>query len=152
MEKVGFVGDDLTEAIEAFTQQVDGKKKIEGLEIAPALVDPGIGQGIRRAQAMNRMDIPQTWRAVVRSAAKKRGPVISVFPPRGTDPSDAGPRLTSGGVYAPEMSATAESFDCYLPEGTPAASVVELGAKAVRAFGYTGELQWTVRARGLLPR
>ena len=108
MEKVGFVGDDLSEAVEAFTQQVEGKKKIEGLELSPALQNPGIGAGIRRVQALNRMDIPQTWRAVVRSAVKKRGPVISVFPPRGTDPSDAGPRLTSGGVYAPEMSASAE--------------------------------------------
>jgi hypothetical protein len=152
MEKVGFVGDDLGEAVEAFTQQVEGKKKVEGLELAPALANPGIGDGIRRVQAMNRMDIPQTWRAVVRSAVKKRGPVISVFPPRGTDPSDAGSRLTGAGVYAPEMSATPESFDCYLPEGTSPASAVELGAKAVRAFGYTGELQWTVRPRGLLPR
>lgn len=152
MERVGFVGDDMSEAVDAFALQVEGKKKIEGLELSPALANPGVGAGIRRVQALNRMDIPQMWRAVIRSGSKKMGPVVSVFPPRGTASADAATRLTGAGIYAPEMSANPESFDCAFPSETPAESLVEFAATAVRAFGFTGELQWTVRQRGLLPR
>lgn len=152
MERVGFVGDDLSEAVEAFTLQVDGKKKIEGLELSPALANPGVGSGIRRVQALNRMDIPQMWRAVIRSGSKKAGPVISVFPPRGSAPADAETKLSGAGLYAPDMSANPESYDCAFPTETTTDSLVTFAATAVRAFGFTGELQWTVRERGLLPR
>jgi hypothetical protein len=152
MERVGFFNDDSSEALQAFEQQVEGKKKIEGLELSPALVDPGIGQGIRRVQALNRMDIPMNWRAVVRSGTKMLGPVVSIFPPRGTPTSKASELLTAARLYAPEMAAGPESFDCAFPPDTPAASVVEFGISAMRGFGFTGELQWTVRDRGVLPR
>ena len=152
MERVGFFGDDVTEAVQAFEQQVEGKKRIEGLELSPALVDPGIGAGIRRAQALNRMDIPMMWRAVVRSGSKKLGPVVSIIPPRGKASSDASDLLSAARLFAPEMAAGPESFDCAFPPDTPATSVVEFGIAAMRAFGFTGELQWTVRDRGVLPR
>jgi hypothetical protein len=152
VERVGFVGDDLTEAVEAFEQQVHGKKKIEGLELSPALVDSGIGAGIRRVQALNRMDIPMQWRVVVRSATKKRSPVVSVLPPREKPAADAASRLSGAGLYAPEMEDLGSSFDCTLPPDTSARSAVEFGAAALRAFGYTGDIQWTVRERGLLPQ
>jgi len=152
MEKVGFFGDDTTEAIQAYEQQVQGKKRIEGLELSPALANPGIGQGIRRVQALNRMDIPLLWRAVIRSGSKKLGPVISIIPPRDKPSSDAADRLSAARLYAPEMAAGPESFDCAFPPETPTTSLVEFGVAAVRAFGFTGELQWTVRERGLLPQ
>jgi len=152
MERVGFFSDDTSEALQAFEQQVEGKKKIEGLELSPALLNPGIGAGIRRVQALNRMDIPMNWRAVVRSGTKKLGPVVSIIPPRGTPTSKAGELLTAARLYAPEMAAGPESFDCAFPPGTPAASVLEFGISAMRGFGFTSELQWTVRDRGVLPR
>ena len=34
-----------------------------GLEISSAGMNPGIGPGIRRVQALNRFDIPSLWRA-----------------------------------------------------------------------------------------
>ncbi len=151
MEKVGFLTDDVSEAVAAFEQMVQGKKKIEGLELSPTGPDPGIGQGIRRVQALNRMDIPLLWRVVVRSGAKKRGPVISVIPPRGKSPGDATDVITGARLYAPEMAPGVESFDCTFPPETTAQSVVEWGVQALRAFGAT-DIQWTVRERGLLPR
>jgi hypothetical protein len=152
MERVGFVGDDITEAVQAFEEQVQGKKKIEGLELSPAGADPGIGAGIRRVQALNRMDIPMMWRAVVRSASKKLGPVVSIIPPRGKAASDATDVLSAARLFAPQMAAGPESFDCAFPPDTPARTVVEFGVAAMRGFGFTGELQWTVRERGLLPQ
>lgn len=152
MEKVGFIGEDISEAVDAYDQQVAGKKKIEGLELSPAGVNPGIGDGIRRVQALNRMDIPMLWRAVARSGSKKLGPVVSVFPPRGKAASDATDLLSAARLFAPQMAAGPESFDCAFPPDTPSRSVVEFAVAAVRAFGFTGELQWTVRERGLLPQ
>jgi hypothetical protein len=152
MEKVGFIGEDISEAIEAYDQQVVGKKKIEGLELSPAGVNPGIGDGIRRAQALNRMDIPMMWRAVVRSGSKKLGPVVSIIPPRGKAASDASDLLSAARLFAPQMAAGPESFDCAFPPDTPSRSVVEFGVAAMRGFGFTGEIQWTVRGRGLLPQ
>ncbi|MEX2269130.1 MAG: hypothetical protein WEA75_10640 [Acidimicrobiia bacterium] len=152
MEKVGFWGADNTEAVQAFEQQVQGKKKIEGLELSPAQGDAGIGQGIRRVQALNRMDIPFMWRAVIRSGSKKAGPVISIIPPRDKPSSDAADRLSDARLHAPQMAAGPESFDCAFPPETTTASLVDFAAAAMRAFGFTGELQWTVRERGLLPR
>ena len=152
MERVGFYGDDIAEPIQAYEEQVQGKKRIEGLELSPALASAGIGQGIRRVQALNRMDIPMMWRAVVRSGNKKQGPVISIIPPRDKLASDAADRLSAARLFAPEMAAGPESFDCGFPPETTTTSLVEFGTAAVRAFGFTGELQWTVRERGLLPR
>jgi hypothetical protein len=152
MEKVGFFLDDLGEAVQAFAEQVEGKKKIEGLELTPAGANPGIGDGIRRVQALNRMDIPHLWRTVIRSGTKKGGPIISIIPPRDKPSSDAQDRLSAARLFAPNMAAGPESFDCAFPPETTGQSLVEFAAAAVRAFGYTGELQWTVRERGLLPR
>lgn len=152
MERVGFFAGDQADLIEAFDQQVQGKKRVEGLELAPALTDAGIGSGIRRIQAMNRIDIPHYWRAVIRSGTRKAGPIVSLLPPRDQAPGDAAEPLRQARVRAPEMAPAIESFDCLFPPGTPTATVVELAVAAVRAFGYTGELQWTVRKRGLLPR
>ncbi|MSO78001.1 MAG: hypothetical protein EXQ79_00150 [Acidimicrobiia bacterium] len=152
MEKVGFVGDDIAEVVEAYEQQVLGKKKIEGLELSPAQVDAGIGASIRRMQAMNRMDIPMMWRAVVRSGSKKFGPVVSLIPPRGKPASDASDILSAARLFAPQMAAGPESFDCAFAPDTPSRSIVEFAVAAVRAIGYTGDLQWTVRGRGLLPQ
>ena len=154
MEKVGWFTTDYAEPVQAFDEQVSGKRK-EGLEIAPAGANPGVGLGIRRMQARNRMDIPMFWRAVVRSAHKKDGPVVSVFPPRGTDPNEAGPKLAGLGVLAPNTGANAESFDCMFPPETPALRLIEFAVTALQAIGGLGaggELQWTVRDKGTLPR
>ena len=155
MERIGWLTNDIAEPVQAFDEQVLGKRKAEGLEIAPALANPGVGDGLRRAQSLNRMDIPTLWRAVVRSGHKKDGPVVSIFAPRGTDPAEAGPKLAGLGVVAPGMSAQSGSFDCMFPPETPTLRLIEFAVTALQAIGGLGsggELQWTVRDKGTLPR
>ncbi len=156
MEKVGFFMGDIAEPVQAFDEQVLGKqRKVEGLEIAPAGANPGIGQGIRRMQALNRIDIPTLWRAVVRSGDKKTGPIVSIFAPRGVDPAECAPKLTGLGVMAPNSGENKASFDCTFPVDTPAMTLVQFAVDALRGIGGLGgggELQWTVRAKGAVPQ
>ena len=66
VERVGFFTTDLAEPGQALMEQVLIKKRFggpAGLEISSAGMNPGIGPGIRRVQALNRFDIPSLWRA-----------------------------------------------------------------------------------------
>src|SRR5687767_15096832 len=152
MERVGFFDKDITEPAAALEEQVLGKKKVEGMEIAVALTNPGIGDGIRRTQALNRMDIPQNWRTVIRPGRKKDGPVVSLLAPKGRDPGEMAAKLSGIGPTAPFMNTATNSLDCAFPENTPAGTLVTAAAGALRAIGYDTELQWTVRPKGTLPQ
>jgi hypothetical protein len=152
MERVGFFDKDITEPVAAFLEQVEGKKrKVEGLEISIAGSNPGIGDGIRRIQALNRMDIPQSWRMLIRPGHKKDGPMVSLLAPRGRDASEISSKVSGIGPLAPVMNASTNSLDCAFPPNTPASTLVTAAADAMRAIGFTAELQWTVRAKGTLP-
>jgi hypothetical protein len=152
MERVGFFDQDITEPVAAFEEQVEGKKrKVEGLEISVSLGTPGIGDGIRRVQALNRMDIPQSWRTLIRPGHKKDGPVVSLLAPRGRDVAEMASKVAGIGPFAPIMNASTNSLDCTFPPNTPASTLVTAAAGALRAIGYEAELQWTVRAKGALP-
>ena len=130
MEKVGFFSTDHAEPIQALEEVVFKKaRKFEGLELSPA--GPNIGMaGMRRIQGLNRMDIPNLWRTVIRPPSKKEGPVVTLLAP-----------VQNG-----------NGLDFAFPEGTPTAQVVDCAVKVMQACGYTGELQWTVREKGLLPQ
>lgn len=152
MERVGFFSTDTKEAEAALEQQVLGKKKVEGMEVSIALVNPGIGDGIRRTQALNRMDIPQQWRVVIRPGGKKDGPLLSLLAPKGRDPNEMAAKLATVGPTAPFMNTATNSLDCAFPENTPASTLVAAAAGALRAIGYDAEFQWTVRPKGTLPQ
>jgi hypothetical protein len=155
MERVGFFMGDISEPVQAFDEQVNGRgRKVEGLEIVPAGTNPGM-PGMRRTMALNRIDIPTLWRAVVRPGDKKSGPVVSIFAPRGVDPAECAPKLTGLGVMAPNTGENKESFDCIFQPETPTMTLVQFAMDAIRGIGglgSQGELQWTVRAKGALPR
>jgi hypothetical protein len=157
MEKIGFFTTDTSEAVQAIEEQVFKKKLMggaAGLELCQAVVNPGLGTGLRRAQAGNRMDIPTTWRALVRPPKGKSGPVVSLLAPRGQSAADAGPKLTAAGVVAENMEAGDGSFDCTFAPDTPTASVVMFATSAVNAMRGqpVAEWQWTVRAKGAVPQ
>ena len=105
MEPVGFFTNDIGEPVQALEEQVFVKKLLggpEGLEISPAGPNPGIGDGLRRMKAMNRLDLVSLWRALIRRpAGKKDGPVVELLAPRGTEPADGVARLTAAGLTSP---------------------------------------------------
>ena len=159
MEPVGFFTNDIGEPVQALEEQVFVKKLLggpAGLEISPAGVNSGIGDGIRRMQAMNRMDIVMLWRALIRRpTGKKDGPVIELLSPRGTDPADGLARLATAGLTTPPAAPADRALECTFPPGTTPADLVRFSVSAVQAvntLGITGEWQWTVRKRGLVPR
>ena len=160
MERVGFFADDTSEPVQALEEQVLKKKLFKsepaGLEIAHAGVNPGIGQGIRRVQALNRMDIPSMWRALIRPPiGKNRGPEVSLLAPSGITPPDAAAKLTGAGVAAASISADAASIECGFEPGTSASSLVAFAVAAVTALQGpppSRDWQWTVRAQGAIPR
>jgi hypothetical protein len=159
MEQVGFFSNDSSEPCEALETQVFVKKLMggpAGLEISPAGPNPGLGPGLRRMKALNRIDIPSHWRTLIKKPASKgTGPIVAILAPTGTPPADAGPKLAAAGVVAPEMAASDESFDCTFSPDTPPASLVDFSVAAIKAMGglgITGEWQWTVRPKGAVPR
>jgi hypothetical protein len=159
MEPVGFFTNDIGEPVQALEEQVLVKKLLggpEGLEISPAGPNPGIGDGIRRVKAMNRMDLVSLWRAVIRRpAGKKDGPVVQLLAPRGTDPADGVARLAAAGLTTPPASPADGALECTFPPGTASPDLIRfcVGAlQAVSTLGVTGEWQWTVRKKGLVPR
>ena len=157
MEKIGFFTTDTSEAVQAIEEQVFKKKLMggaAGLELTPAAQNPGIGPGIRRAQAGNRIDIPTLWRALIRPPHGKSGPVVSLLAPRGQSAADAGPKLTAAGVVSENMAAGDGTFDCSFAPETPPASLVTFATSAVNAMRGqpVAEWQWTVRAKGAVPQ
>jgi hypothetical protein len=102
------------------------------------------------------MDIPMLWRALVRRPeSKKAGPVVSLLAPRGVSAADASSRLMSARVTAGDMSVDDEGVDCAFGPDTPPATLVAFAVAAVGALAGLpprGEWQWTVRAKGLVPR
>ena len=160
MNKIGFFTTDMNEACEALVDQVWGKRGNEGLEISPAPVNQGIGAGIRRAAASNRMDLPTIWRALIRKPAKrKEGPVVALLAPRNVDPGPTASTLTSAGVMGAKVETTSDAVECtFAPETQPAA-LIEFSIASLRAIGGLGivtdrpmEWMWAVRGKGLVPR
>lgn len=157
MERVGFFTTDLAEPGQALMEQVFAKKRFgapAGLEISPAGANPGIGAGIRRVQALNRIDIPSHWRALIRPPeGKNAGSVITILPPRGQPSAQVGPKLIEAGLGATNMQDGADGFDCSFPADTPPDHLVGFGVQALQAMGglLSGEWQWTVRAKGGVP-
>jgi hypothetical protein len=159
MEPVGFFTNDIGEPVQALEEQVLVKKLLggpEGLEISPAGPNPGIGDGLRRMKAMNRMDLVSLWRALIRRpAGKKDGPVIQLLAPRGTDPTDGAARLAAAGLTTPPAAPADGALECTFPPWTAAPDLVRFSVGALQAvstLGVTGEWQWTVRKKGLVPR
>jgi hypothetical protein len=159
MEPVGFFSNDIGEPRQALEEQVFVKKLLggpEGLEIRPAGPNPGIGDGLRRMKAMNRLDLTSLWRALIRRpSGKKDGPVISLLAPRGTTPTDALPRLQAAGITTPAPTPADGALDYQLPPDTKPADLVTFAVNLVQAsntLGVTGEWQWTVRKKGLVPK
>lgn len=155
MEKIGFFTTDTTEACEALEALVFKKRGAAGLEISPAPVNPGIGAGIRRTSASNRLDLPTLWRALIqRPDGKKDGPVVALLAPRNTATADIAAKLTDAGVLA-DMVAGDEQIDCRFPPGTDPARLIDFSLTALRAIGglgLTNEWMWAARGKGLVPR
>jgi hypothetical protein len=158
MEKVGFFHEDVSEAAAAYEEQALPKKMVggaEGLEISPAGPNAGLGEGLRRMKALNRIDIASLWRAMLRRPdGKNDGPRISLLAPRGQACDPAGPKLAAAGI-AVEGTAGAESYDFTLPPGTSSTELVQVALRslvAIGGLGLTGEWQWTVRPKGVYPR
>ena len=158
-EQVGFFGDDTSEVVSALEEQVLARKRFggpEGLEIVHAGANPDIGAGIRRTQALYRMDVPMLWRALIRRPESKRsGIVVSLLAPRGRSTDDAAEMLLSARVTAGDLVVGEESVDCTFPPGTPASTLLQLAVTAITALAGpppSREWQWTVRAKGLVPR
>jgi hypothetical protein len=158
MERVGFFTTDLAEPGQALMEQVLAKKRFggpAGLEICPAGMNPGIGPGIRRTQALNRIDIPSMWRALIRPPEdKKDGSVITILAPRGQPSAQVGPKLIDAGLGATNMQDGADGFDCSFPPDTPPDHLVGFAVQSLQAIGGLGvhdEWQWTVRAKGGVP-
>jgi hypothetical protein len=156
MEKIGFFTTDTSEAVQAIEEQVFKKKLMggpAGLELTPAAPNPGMGTGLRRAQASNRIDIPGLWRALIRPPGKA-GPVVSLLAPRGQSAADAGQKLMAAGVVSENMEAGDGSFDCSFAPGTAPASLITFATSAVDAMrgSPVAEWQWTVRAKGAVPQ
>ncbi len=157
MQPVGFFKDDVNEAAAAYEEHVAGKRRPpEGVEIVAAPVNQGMGGGIRSVTALNRVDIPMLWRTIIRAPQhKKGGPVISILAPRNTSPAGLAGELTSAGLSATNIETTEGSIECEFAPGTPATSLVQFSVAAImklsKGMGASGEWQWTVRKRGLVP-
>src|SRR5438876_2827895 len=156
MEPVGFFTNDIGEPVQALEEQVFVKKLLggpEGLEISPAGPNPGIGDGMRRMKAMNRMDLVSLWRALIRRpAGKKDGPVVELLAPRGTNPADGMARLAAAGLTTPAAAQSDGALACTFPPGNASPDLIRfcVGAlQAVSTLGVAGEWQWTVRKKGL---
>jgi hypothetical protein len=159
MEPVGFFTNDIGEPVQALEEQVFVRKLLggpEGLEISPAGPNPGIGEGLRRMKAMNRLDLVSLWRALIRRpAGKKDGPVVELLAPRGSEPADGMARLAAAGLTTPPAVPTGDRLECAFPPGTDHGELVRFSVdalKAVSTLGVTSEWQWTVRKKGLVPR
>ena len=150
MEKVGFFSTDHAEPIQALEEVVFKKaRKFEGLEFTPAGPNPGM-EGMRRIQGLNRMDVPNLWRTVIRPPSKKEGPRVTLLAPKGRNAGEVAGQVSGAGMLAPVQNGN--TLDFTFPEGTPTAQVVDCAVKVMQSCGYTGELQWTVREKGLLPQ
>jgi hypothetical protein len=168
VEKIGFFKDDPQEAVAALEQQVFVKKLMggpEGLEIAPAGPNPGIGAALRRGQASVRLDIPSLWRALIRKPQERgKGPVVSILAPKGKSVTDAQAAVSSARGAPPE-AVVGEDLDCIFPPGTPAKDLVQFAVEVLEKIGgpvpvrpagpvadVYREWQWSVRGKGLVPR
>lgn len=158
MERVGFFTTDLAEPGQALMEQVFTKKLFggaAGLEIAPAGPNPGVGAGIRRVKALNRIDIPSLWRVLIQPPeGKNAGSVITILAPRGQPSDQVGQKLIDAGLGATNMAAGSDGFDCTMAPDTPADHLVSFAVQALQAIGglgLTGEWQWTVRNKGGVP-
>ena len=158
MEKVGFFRDDVSEAAAAFEEQALPKKMMggaEGLEISPAGPNAGLGEGLRRMKALNRIDIASMWRVMLRRPdGKNEGPRVSLLAPRGHPSAEAGPKLAAAGLGLGGVDG-AESYDFTLAAGTSSTELVQVAVNsllAIGGLGLTGEWQWTVRPKGVYPR
>jgi hypothetical protein len=154
MEKAGFFTTDTAEACEALEQGVF-KKKVAGLEISPAPLNPGMGAGIRRTSALNRIDLPMLWRALIqRPAGKKDGPTVALLAPRGAATAPLTSTLTSAGVLA-DMVAGDDQIECRFQPATDPDRLVDFSVSALRVIGglgVTNEWMWAIRNKGLVPR
>jgi hypothetical protein len=107
-------------------------------------------------KAMNRMDLESLWRALIRRpAGKKDGPVVELLAPRGTDPADGMARLAAAGLTTPVATQADGALECTFPPGTASPDLIRFSVGALQAvstLGVTGEWQWTVRKKGLVPR
>ena len=157
MQPIGFFSTDVTEAAAAYDEHVAGKRRPpEGIEISPAPMNQGIGENIRKVSALNRIDIPLLWRTIIRAPqTKKGGPVVSVLAPRNQSPAGLAGELTSAGLAAANIETTDGSIECEFAPGTPSASLVQFSVAAItklsKGMGASGEWQWTLRKRGLVP-
>ena len=128
---------------------VDEAGQIVGRALGPT------GANMRAVSALNRIDIPMLWRAVVRAPQKRKGgPVVSILAPRNQSPAGRAGELASAGLSAASIETTDGSIECEFAPGTPATSLVQFAVAALQKLsqgvGVTGEWQWTVRKRGLL--
>ena len=156
MQPVGFFTAEVTEAAQAYEDEVVAKRrKPEGIEIVSAGSNPGIGANMRKVSALNRIDIPFLWRTILRASDKQGGPVVSILAPRDRSTADSAATLTAAGVGASNIVSTERTLECEFPAGTPAASLVQFSVTAIETLsggmGVTGEWQWTLRARGRVP-
>jgi hypothetical protein len=153
MEKVGFFAQDVSEPSLAFDEQVATKKLFggpEGLEISVAEVDAGMGVGLRRMKALNRIDIASMWRAMIRGG--KQGPSVELLAPRGVPSTQAADKLVAAGLSA-NGTAGDEGYRVSFTSGTSSTELVQYAVRALQAIGYQPtEWQWTVRAKGAYPR
>ena len=160
MEPVGFFSNDIGEPRQALEEQVFVKKLIggpEGLEISPAGPNPGIGDGIRRMKAMNRLDLTSLWRALIRRPAGKEGRPGGPAPaPRGPPtPPTPSPASPAAGMTTPPTHARRRHPRVQPSRPTPPPDLRYLAVNLVQAsntLGVTGEWQWTVRKKGLVPK
>jgi hypothetical protein len=157
MQPIGFFSTDVAEAASAYDEHVAGKRRPpEGIEIAPAGPNQGIGENLRKVSALNRIDIPQLWRTLIRAPrSKKGGPIVSILAPRNQSPAGMAGELSSAGIAAQHIETTEGSIECEFAPGTPSASLVQFSVAAVtklsKGMGASGEWQWTLRPRGRAP-
>jgi hypothetical protein len=159
VERIGCFTTGIDEPRQALEQPVFVRELVdapEGLEIVAATPNLGLCPGLGRMKVSTRLDFPTRWRALVTpSPCDSDGPSVAILTPRGTMPVDTAEQLVAAGVAAPEVTAGAGSLEHRFPPDTPATTLVEFSVAALNALGgpgLTGEWQWTVRAKGLVPR
>ena len=107
-------------------------------------------------KAMNRLDLTSLWRALIRRpSGKKDGPVVELLAPRNTAPTDALPRLTAAEITTPAPVPADGTLEFTFPPDTTPSDLVTFAVNLVQAsntLGVTGEWQWTVRKKGLVPK
>jgi hypothetical protein len=63
--------------------------------------------------------------------------------------------LSSAGITAANIETTDGSIECEFAPGTPGTSLVQFSVAAItslsKGMGASGEWQWTLRKRGLVP-